>query len=115
MFFSFCAANKKRTKRKSSSLKTLRALCFSLMTGLSELGLCPALKHADKLFPPSTAMLTDRFNATYRGWHLKCNTEAIAKNINIPLACFAASRFEYLWSLDKYTAFAMGCQWYIGE
>jgi len=42
MFFSFCAANKKRTKRKSSSLKTLLALRFSLLAGLSELGLWPS-------------------------------------------------------------------------
>ena len=35
------------------------------MTGLSELGLWPSPQTgADKLFPPSTAMLTDRFNAT---------------------------------------------------
>jgi len=42
MFFSFCAAKQKRTKRKSSSLKTLLALRFSLLTGLSELGLLPS-------------------------------------------------------------------------
>ena len=50
MFFSFCAANKKRTKRKSSSLKTLLALRFSLLAGLSELGLWPSPQTgADKL------------------------------------------------------------------
>jgi len=64
MFFSFCAAKKQITKRKNSSQRTIRALHFSLPVGLSELGLWPALKHADKPFPPSTAMLTDAFNAT---------------------------------------------------
>jgi hypothetical protein len=79
MFFSFYTAKKQRTKRKSSSQRTIRAtltpclriasagkqgsrlrscyggqvsgpaLRFSLPSGLSELGLWPALKHADKL------------------------------------------------------------------
>jgi len=49
MFFSFCTAKKQITKRKSSSQNTIRALRFSLTAGLSELGLWPALKHADKL------------------------------------------------------------------
>jgi len=61
---------RKRTKKKKARRKILSgprfrhgfsgpALRFSLLAGLSELGLFPALKHADKLFPPSTAMLTD--------------------------------------------------------
>jgi hypothetical protein len=50
MFFSFCTANKKRTKRKSSSQRTIRALRFSLSAGLSELGLLPSPQTgADKL------------------------------------------------------------------
>jgi len=41
MFFFFFVppTKKKNQKEKSSSLKTLRALRFSLLTGLSELGL----------------------------------------------------------------------------
>jgi len=40
ILFLFCAAKmKKNQKEKSSSPKTIRALRFSLMTGLSELGL----------------------------------------------------------------------------
>jgi hypothetical protein len=49
-------------------------LRFSLLAGLSELGLWPSPQTgADKLFPPSTAMLPDRFNATYRGWYRAFN------------------------------------------
>jgi hypothetical protein len=41
-FFFFVPPNKKKNqKEKSSSLKTLRALRFSLPAGLSELGLLP--------------------------------------------------------------------------
>jgi hypothetical protein len=43
VLFLFCAAKmKKNQKEKSSSLKTIRALRFSLMAGLSELGLLPS-------------------------------------------------------------------------
>jgi len=43
MFFFFFVppTKKKNQKEKSSSLKTLRALRFSLLAGLSELGLLP--------------------------------------------------------------------------
>ncbi|MDO9391324.1 MAG: hypothetical protein Q7U71_06070 [bacterium] len=80
MFFFFFVPpiKKKNQKEKSSSLKTLRALRFSLMTGLSELGLWPSPQTgADKLFPPSTAMLTDRFNATY-GVGTRCSTSFLS-------------------------------------
>jgi hypothetical protein len=43
MFFFFVPPTKKKNqKEKSSSLNTIRALRFSLMTGLSELGLLPS-------------------------------------------------------------------------
>jgi len=43
LFFFFVPPTKKKNqKEKSSSLKTLRALRFSLLTGLSELGLWPS-------------------------------------------------------------------------
>ncbi|MDP2808444.1 MAG: hypothetical protein Q8O74_09960, partial [bacterium] len=56
--------HKKNQKEKSSSLKTIQALRFSLLVGLSELGLWPSPQTADKPLSPSTAMLTDSFNAT---------------------------------------------------
>jgi len=80
MFFSFCTAKQKRTKRKSSSLKTLRAaLTLKLQRARVALlvddglvwtrALAKPSNMQTSFFPPSTAMLTDRFNATYRGWH----------------------------------------------
>jgi len=43
VLFLFCAAKmKKNQKEKSSSLKIIRALRFSVLAGLAELGLLPS-------------------------------------------------------------------------
>jgi hypothetical protein len=61
-FFFFVPPTRKRTKKKKARRLKLSWRCASrCWRACLNSGFYQALKHADKLFPPSAAMLTDSF------------------------------------------------------